>query len=231
MNFGFYLSSSLGHLKQFLWVICCVLDMPTRAVASNIGACSLPISSHVSTQQTKHKPPIVKPEDSEYSPTIPSFAIAASSAQLANAMTSDPTSITDSSSSSTSTNKESQPTVGSLELMPSFRSTHLRATQSHGGQATSDVEKILPGSDFDSDFKIRGPEIRTVRGLRWFLVCFSLYLSCFLYGVDTTIAAGVQGYVVEGSAPSNNYPGSALVSLSPPSPSFLFSALYTPLST
>ncbi|KAI5456938.1 major facilitator superfamily domain-containing protein [Mariannaea sp. PMI_226] len=40
-------------------------------------------------------------------------------------------------------------------------------------------------------------QIRTVRGLRWILVCLALYISIFLYGIDTTIAADVQGSVVE----------------------------------
>ncbi len=38
---------------------------------------------------------------------------------------------------------------------------------------------------------------RTITGLRWFLVCASLYISAFLYGLDTTIAADVQGSVVQ----------------------------------
>ncbi|EAU33818.1 predicted protein [Aspergillus terreus NIH2624] len=38
---------------------------------------------------------------------------------------------------------------------------------------------------------------RTVRGLRWLVVCVALYITCFLYGLDTTIAADVQGPVIE----------------------------------
>lgn len=38
---------------------------------------------------------------------------------------------------------------------------------------------------------------RQIRGLRWILVLFALYLSCFLYGLDTTISADVQGPIVE----------------------------------
>ncbi|KAL4893111.1 major facilitator superfamily domain-containing protein [Aspergillus ambiguus] len=38
---------------------------------------------------------------------------------------------------------------------------------------------------------------RTVRGLRWLVVCVSLYITCFLYGLDTTIAADVQASVIE----------------------------------
>ncbi|RDW66621.1 hypothetical protein BP5796_09370 [Coleophoma crateriformis] len=37
---------------------------------------------------------------------------------------------------------------------------------------------------------------RTLHGFRWFLVCFSLYFSCVIYGLDTTIAADVQAAVI-----------------------------------
>ncbi|KAL7953316.1 major facilitator superfamily domain-containing protein [Trichoderma compactum] len=40
-------------------------------------------------------------------------------------------------------------------------------------------------------------DVRPVKGFRWILVCISLYITCFLYGLDTTIAADVQGSVVE----------------------------------
>ncbi|UKZ78391.1 hypothetical protein TrVFT333_006128 [Trichoderma virens FT-333] len=40
-------------------------------------------------------------------------------------------------------------------------------------------------------------EGRTVRGFRWILVCLALYVTTFVYGLDTTIAADVQGSVVE----------------------------------
>lgn len=38
---------------------------------------------------------------------------------------------------------------------------------------------------------------RTIVGLRWFVVCVALYICCFLYGLDTTIAADIQGPVIE----------------------------------
>lgn len=40
-------------------------------------------------------------------------------------------------------------------------------------------------------------DVRPIKGFRWILVCISLYITCFLYGLDTTIAADVQGSVVE----------------------------------
>ncbi|KAI1392650.1 MFS general substrate transporter [Hypoxylon trugodes] len=38
---------------------------------------------------------------------------------------------------------------------------------------------------------------RTIRGFQWLILCISIYATCFLYGLDTTIAADVQGPVVE----------------------------------
>lgn len=38
---------------------------------------------------------------------------------------------------------------------------------------------------------------RQIRGIRWQLICISLYITCFMYGLDTTIAADVQGPVIE----------------------------------
>lgn len=42
-----------------------------------------------------------------------------------------------------------------------------------------------------------GAKSRTIRGVRWFIVCSSLNIACFLYGLDTTIAADVQGPVTK----------------------------------
>lgn len=43
------------------------------------------------------------------------------------------------------------------------------------------------------------PEIkeRSLRGIPWFIVCISLYTTCFLYGLDTTIAADIQGPIIQ----------------------------------
>jgi hypothetical protein len=38
---------------------------------------------------------------------------------------------------------------------------------------------------------------RTIRGFSWFIVCISLYTTCFLYGLDTTIAADIQGPIIQ----------------------------------
>lgn len=39
--------------------------------------------------------------------------------------------------------------------------------------------------------------VRHVTGLKWLLVCFAIYTTCFLYGLDTTVAADVQGSVID----------------------------------
>ncbi|KAL3462712.1 major facilitator superfamily domain-containing protein [Aspergillus heterothallicus] len=40
-------------------------------------------------------------------------------------------------------------------------------------------------------------DVRNITGVRWTLVCAALYLSALMYGLDTTIAADVQGAVIE----------------------------------
>jgi len=47
------------------------------------------------------------------------------------------------------------------------------------------------GDDAPSD------DVRDITGFRWFLICFALYISALMYGLDTTIAADVQGAVIE----------------------------------
>ena len=39
--------------------------------------------------------------------------------------------------------------------------------------------------------------VGTMRGIPWFIICISLYITCFLYGLDTTIAADIQGPIIE----------------------------------
>ncbi|KAI2609867.1 major facilitator superfamily domain-containing protein [Hypoxylon fragiforme] len=38
---------------------------------------------------------------------------------------------------------------------------------------------------------------RTIRGVRWILICTAIYTTCMLYGLDTTIAADVQAPIIE----------------------------------
>lgn len=38
---------------------------------------------------------------------------------------------------------------------------------------------------------------RAIHGIRWFLVCVAIYSANFLYGLDTTIVADLQGAIAE----------------------------------
>ncbi|KAL1622694.1 hypothetical protein SLS54_004712 [Diplodia seriata] len=71
-------------------------------------------------------------------------------------------------------------------------------TQHNAYDGSRDAEKLeteqprQEGSGSESEGKGR-----SLRGFRWFIVCIALYITCFLYGLDTTIAADVQGPVTE----------------------------------
>lgn len=51
-------------------------------------------------------------------------------------------------------------------------------------------------ADREDDSDGAEDDVRKVTGLRWFLICASLYLSALMYGLDTTIAADLQGAVI-----------------------------------
>jgi hypothetical protein len=52
--------------------------------------------------------------------------------------------------------------------------------------------------DSDSNYSIESKdEVRSIQGWRWLAVCISVYSTCLLYGLDTTIAANIQSNVVE----------------------------------
>ncbi|PGH05586.1 hypothetical protein AJ79_06753 [Helicocarpus griseus UAMH5409] len=73
------------------------------------------------------------------------------------------------------------------------------STQNRTDHFTRDAEK----DDADQTLAPEGSETesaeksRTIRGFRWFIICMALYITCFLYGLDTTIAADVQGPVIK----------------------------------
>lgn len=50
-------------------------------------------------------------------------------------------------------------------------------------------------SEKGSEEPIAKPEERSIRGLRWFLVCFAIFSANLLFGLDNTIAADIQGAV------------------------------------
>lgn len=53
-------------------------------------------------------------------------------------------------------------------------------------------EKVDSGDDSTTT----DDDVRKINGLPWFLICASLYLSALMYGLDTTIAADLQGAVI-----------------------------------
>jgi MFS family permease len=59
-----------------------------------------------------------------------------------------------------------------------------------------ETRKELPQGQYGTESESEEKK-RTIRGFRWVIVCVSLYVTCFLYGLDTTIAADVQGPVTE----------------------------------
>ncbi|KAK3319752.1 major facilitator superfamily domain-containing protein [Cercophora scortea] len=75
------------------------------------------------------------------------------------------------------------------------------------GASGSDRENALPESsspapapkfgDPDFDVSALHDNVRKITGFRWFLICAGLYCSCLIYGLDTTIAADIQGAVTE----------------------------------
>lgn len=71
-------------------------------------------------------------------------------------------------------------------------------TLSNSDQVGEQAEKQGFPYDAPQDDSLAEPESksRTIVGVRWFIVCISLYITCFLYGLDTTIAADIQGPVI-----------------------------------
>ncbi|KAI8629082.1 MFS general substrate transporter [Xylariaceae sp. FL1651] len=68
-------------------------------------------------------------------------------------------------------------------------------TAQRSNEVTHDVESADSTEENSSEkSEVRQREIH---GIRWFFACTSLYITCFLYGLDTTIAAAVQGDVVK----------------------------------
>ncbi|CAG8899222.1 unnamed protein product [Penicillium egyptiacum] len=51
--------------------------------------------------------------------------------------------------------------------------------------------------DHSSDPGASDDDVRKIKGYRWFLICAALYLSALMYGLDTTIAADIQGAVIQ----------------------------------
>ncbi|GAB1318029.1 Putative HC-toxin efflux carrier TOXA [Madurella fahalii] len=82
-----------------------------------------------------------------------------------------------------------------------------RSTSDTSGEPTPDMNGVLATEksgegDARSASQVpvprdTAPGGRTIHGFKWFLVCAALLIIAFLYGLDTTIAADIQGPVVQ----------------------------------
>ncbi|KAH8887315.1 MFS general substrate transporter [Thozetella sp. PMI_491] len=61
----------------------------------------------------------------------------------------------------------------------------------------ADPEPDAQSSEPSPEGVLNEKPTRQIRGFRWLIICVAIYITCFLYGLDTTIAADVQGPVVE----------------------------------
>jgi hypothetical protein len=78
----------------------------------------------------------------------------------------------------------------------SVKSNLIRSSMREDKEPNHDDVEIPPGDTHPVDSDGDGDK-RQIHGLKWALVCISLYISAFLYGLDTTIAADVQGPIIE----------------------------------
>ena len=77
----------------------------------------------------------------------------------------------------------SSATTPAISVAPTLEKTDLPSDiekQSQQGSKTSLDASLAPNEE----------GTRSITGIKWALVCVSLYISAFLYGLDTTIALG-----------------------------------------
>ncbi|ETS88226.1 hypothetical protein PFICI_02054 [Pestalotiopsis fici W106-1] len=102
------------------------------------------------------------------------------------------------SSSSSTTTKEECP-VPRLDSIPEhnvlFR--QISEVQIERGQRPHPAPSTEKDQHGNEDAGALADNVRKIRGFRWVTVCASLYVSALMYGLDTTIAADVQGAVIE----------------------------------
>lgn len=83
--------------------------------------------------------------------------------------------------------------------LPSVPSTpeHHSSTISIEGHEKPTLESIGSGKNPMNNPREHAATVRPTHGLKWFVACSAIYLSAFLYGLDTTIAADVQPAIVK----------------------------------
>ncbi|EOA86419.1 uncharacterized protein SETTUDRAFT_161296 [Exserohilum turcica Et28A] len=77
------------------------------------------------------------------------------------------------------------------------------APSPHSTQRSTSPTTLENGRGHDAE---TGQKERTIRGPVWFIICISLYVTCFLYGLDTTIAADIQGPVIQAFGKIEQFP-------------------------
>lgn len=70
-------------------------------------------------------------------------------------------------------------------------------SQSSGERDPEKNSREPPQVPSQHDSLVGSESGRKIQGLPWVIICVSLYITCFLYGLDTTIAADVQGSVIQ----------------------------------
>jgi MFS family permease len=102
-----------------------------------------------------------------------------------------------SASSSTTIDEECQfPRLDSIPERNTL-SRQISEVQIERGQRRNPPPSTEKGTNDNEDAGALVDNVRKIRGFRWVTVCASLYVSALMYGLDTTIAADVQGAVIE----------------------------------
>jgi MFS family permease len=83
-----------------------------------------------------------------------------------------------------------------IETSPRHSATVETQPARQGGEEIS-AYPISNEKHDEGDSGTAEEDVRKITGYRWFLVCSALYLSALMYGLDTTIAADVQGAVIQ----------------------------------
>lgn len=83
-----------------------------------------------------------------------------------------------------------------LGTVPLHQPDQHSAPMASYGSIDHDAEKSSDQQPLPDDAPVESDEGRQIRGFRWLIICVSLYVTCFLYGLDTTIAADVQSAVI-----------------------------------
>lgn len=61
----------------------------------------------------------------------------------------------------------------------------------------TDIEKVLGGDQVVAAADVPADDPHPVKGFRWWLLLVAIYSTTFLYGLDNTIVADVQGAILE----------------------------------